>query len=101
METAIKCLIIFTCLSILGVGFAISMPDKKTLITQGKLYTNECKPIEINVNNGFFKSNTNKINCHGVLINVEKSKYDSAIDMYQRSKENPYSDKIKSATELW
>lgn len=101
METLIKYLFISSCLSALGLIFIISIPDKETLITQGELYTNDCKPIEINVNNGFFKSNTNKINCHGVIINIEKSKYDAAIDMYQLSKENPYSEKIKSATELW
>lgn len=66
--------------------FGIFTPDKETLITQGKLYANECKPIEIDVYNGFFKSNTNKIDCHGVLIDIEKSKYDSAIEMYERSK---------------
>ncbi|HEN4999252.1 TPA: hypothetical protein U6I48_004822 [Klebsiella aerogenes] len=35
-----------------------------------------CQLIEENIDNGFFRANTNKLSCHGVIVHVDTDDYD-------------------------
>lgn len=51
----------------------------------GFKYSKECKLIETNIDNGLFSANTNKIECNGVIDNVNMDDYNTAISAYQDS----------------
>jgi hypothetical protein len=56
-------------------------------ISEGEYYlTNASKPIEINIDNGFFNSNTNKLNCDGVIVNIPTDEYERLVLIYTESK---------------
>lgn len=59
--------------------------DKREKISAGDYYTNKCKLIETNISNGFLSSNTNRLDCNGVIENVNVDDYNSAIKTYQAS----------------
>ncbi|WHT81900.1 hypothetical protein [Providencia rettgeri] len=48
----------------------------------GRYYSEQCKLIEGNIDNGFFSSNTNRLSCNGSILNVTVSDYDKAIETY-------------------
>lgn len=54
-------------------------------ITLGSHYATQCKLLEINIDNGFLSSKTNKIECDGVIDNVSTNNYNNAISAYQDS----------------
>ncbi|MGA6087204.1 MULTISPECIES: hypothetical protein [Providencia] len=54
-------------------------------LTLGFHYTTQCKLLEINIDNGFLSSKTNKIECDGVIDNVSTNDYNKAISAYQDS----------------
>lgn len=55
-------------------------------ISEGEYYLTKCKPIEINIDNGFFNSNTNKLNCDGVIVNIPTDEYERLALIYTESK---------------
>ncbi|HDF2330332.1 TPA: hypothetical protein PC537_003987 [Morganella morganii] len=57
-------------------------------IAQGDYYLNQCQLTETNIDNGFFSSPTNKLNCGGIIINVKKSDYDKSVSEYKSAAEN-------------
>ncbi|HDU8496454.1 TPA: hypothetical protein RG419_003136 [Morganella morganii] len=60
---------------------------KQERIKQGGYYFNQCKLLEVNVDNGFFSSATNKLNCDGTIVNINKSDYDDLVSKYKASAE--------------
>ena len=60
----------------------------KKNITLGKEYLTQCKLIENNIYNGLFSVNTNKIECNGVIDNVNMDDYNTAVSAYKNSLNN-------------
>lgn len=58
---------------------------KQEQITQGDYFINQCKLLEVNIDNGFFSSATNRLDCNGTLINIVKSEYDEDVKIYRES----------------
>lgn len=74
---------VFFYISLYGPGAKKELQDN---ISTGEYYVTKCKPIEINIDNGFFNSHTNKLNCDGVIVNVSKDEYDRSVLIYTESK---------------
>ena len=74
---------VFYFTSFYGPGAKKELQDN---ISKGKYYVTKFKPIEINIDNGFFKSHTNKLNCDGVIVNVSKDEYERSVLLYNESK---------------
>jgi len=53
--------------------------DNKVKLVEAKKIAS-CKLIEENINNGFFQSNTNKLDCDGVIRNIPVSEYDTLME---------------------
>lgn len=56
-------------------------------VKQGGYYLNQCKLLEVNIDNGFFSSATNKLNCDGTIVNIDKYNYDELVSKYKASAE--------------
>lgn len=70
------------------LGFTLFLTDTDediASITTGKHYSTECKLLEVNINNGFFSGNTNKLDCGGVITHVSTVDYDASISAYNAS----------------
>lgn len=59
--------------------------ELENTINKGRYYTTECKPVEININTGFFSLNKNKLNCNGVITNITTEEYDRSVKAYKDS----------------
>ncbi|WP_405471185.1 hypothetical protein ACGTI2_21015 (plasmid) [Morganella morganii] len=57
-------------------------------IAQGEYYLKQCRLTETDIDNGFFSSATNKLNCDGTIVNVKKSDYDKSVSEYKSAAEN-------------
>lgn len=57
-------------------------------IAQGEYYLTQCRLTETDIGNGFFSSATNKLNCGGTIVNVNKSDYDKSVREYKSVTEN-------------
>lgn len=58
---------------------------KQEQIKQGGYYLKQCKLLEVNIDNGFFSSATNKLSCDGTIVNIDKSDYDNLVSKYKSS----------------
>lgn len=56
-------------------------------VKQGGYYLNQCKLLEVNIDNSFFSSATNKLNCDGTIVNIDKYNYDELVSKYKASTE--------------
>jgi hypothetical protein len=66
--------------------FKASQPSSEDLIKDGKYLTTACTLKEVNIPGGFLTSNINRLDCSGVIVNVETYKYDRAVSAYEKSK---------------
>ena len=57
-------------------------------IKDGKYYTDNCTLIEENINNGFFSSNTNKLQCGKTIKNITTDSYNNAVNAYMNAYKN-------------
>lgn len=61
-----------------------SFNDINEIQDKGNYYLTQCKLIEINIDNGFFSDNTNKLMCNGVIENVSTNYYNSAVKSFKK-----------------
>lgn len=81
----------FVCLlvGVLIIGLLLNnqlQPNNDDLIKDGKYWTTACILKEVNIPGGFLTSNINRLDCFGVIVNVETYKYDRAVSAYEKSK---------------
>lgn len=65
-----------------GYGAYSHQEETDKNMSLGRYYSEQCKLIEGNINNGFFSSNTNRLSCNGSILNVTVADYDKAIETY-------------------
>lgn len=65
------------------VVFFVIFPAMETYEMSGTMRDREdyqryktCQLLEENIDNGYFRANTNKLNCHGVMVNVDTDDYE-------------------------
>ncbi|WP_258086612.1 hypothetical protein [Xenorhabdus bovienii] len=70
------------------IGFFLysNSKDIDNRIKAGEYFTNNCKALELNINIGFLKSDTNRLYCNDTIVNVNSSEYDDAIKAYLDNK---------------
>lgn len=81
----------FLCLLLVGVGACslivrLSQPDNEALIKDGKYWSTDCTLKETDIPGGVFMSNTNRLDCSGVVVNVGTDRYEQAVSAYNTSK---------------
>ena len=59
-----------------------SQPSNDDLINNGKHWFTACTLKEVNIPTGILTSNVNRLDCSGVVVNVETDKYDRAVSAY-------------------
>lgn len=74
-------LFVFGVICAFGTTFPFSEPGYSEMV-KGKYWETECTLLEENVDNGFFSNDTNRLNCGGVIMNVETTDYNKAINVY-------------------
>ncbi|HGN0870219.1 hypothetical protein EC835_11422 [Providencia alcalifaciens] len=70
--------------------YAITFDDEDTEknVIKGEYYSTQCQLIEINIDNGVFLLNTNKLKCGDVIENVTVDDYQKYIEAYKKSQTN-------------
>lgn len=74
---------------VLVIGLLLNnqlQPNNDDLIKDGKYWTTACTLKEVNIPGRFLTSNINRLDCFGVIVNVETYKYDRAVSAYEKSK---------------
>jgi hypothetical protein len=59
--------------------------ENKQFIIEGEHLKKDCKLIETNIYHGFFSRNTNRLDCGGVIENVNTDEYKETVNYYMDS----------------
>lgn len=70
---------------IVSSGFLLNIfnVNEDELAAKGKHWKTECRMIETNIDNGFFSNKTNRLDCNGIINNVDAFDYNSAVSAYE------------------
>lgn len=65
-----------------SILYKASQPSNDDLINNGKHWFTACTLKEVNIPTGILTSNVNRLDCSGVVVNVETGKYNRAVSAY-------------------